>query len=333
MALHKRADVWWIDIYHKGHRIRQSTKTTVKEEAQEVHDKIKSDLWKMVHLKKKPKVPWTDAVVRWVKESQHKRSLDMDIMHLKWMDKFLRKKFIADISSEVIEHLAKEKEKTGVTPTSVNRMLEVLRAILNRAYKVWGWLESPPIVRMRKVENKRIRWLTRAQAKRLIEELPPHLKSMARFALITGLRESNVTQLKWTQIDLSRKHALIDPEQSKTKKAIPVPLSDEAIEIINAQKGKHKEYVFTYRGNPVLRANNHAWRNALERAGIKDFRWHDLRHTWASWHVQSGTSLHELQQLGGWSNYETVLRYAHLSSDHLKEAASRVFVYDTFMSQ
>lgn len=64
---------------------------------------------------------------------------------------------------------------------------------------------------------------------------------------------------------------------------------------------------------PVTRCNNHAWQKALKRVDINDFRWHDLRHTWASWHVQNGTPLHELQQLGGWSNYETVLRYAHLS--------------------
>ena len=76
---------------------------------------------------------------------------------------------------------------------------------------------------------------------------------------------------------------------------------------------------------------DHAWRKALIRAGIKDFRWHDLRHTWASWHVQSGTPLHELQQLGGWSNYETVLRYAHLSSEHLRMAAERI--HDTKLSQ
>jgi len=62
----------------------------------------------------------------------------------------------------------------------------------------------------------------------------------------------------------------------------------------------------------------------LKRAGINNFRWHDLRHTWASWHVQNGTSLQEPQQLGGWSSFEMVLRYAHLSSDHLREAASRV---------
>jgi integrase len=90
-------------------------------------------------------------------------------------------------------------------------------------------------------------------------------------------------------------------------------------------------YVFTYKGKPVTRCNNHAWRKALIRAGIEDFRWHDLRHTWASWHVQNGTPLHELQQLGGWSNYETVLRYAHLSSEHLIVAAERV--YDTKLPQ
>ena len=90
------------------------------------------------------------------------------------------------------------------------------------------------------------------------------------------------------------------------------------------QKGKHPIYVFTYKGKPVTRCNNHAWRKALVRAGIEDFRWHDLRHTWASWHVQNGTSLQELQQLGGWSSFEMVLRYAHLSSDHLQQAAKRI---------
>ncbi len=91
----------------------------------------------------------------------------------------------------------------------------------------------------------------------------------------------------------------------------------EAINIIREQIGKNTEYVFTYKGKNVARCNNHAWRKALKRAEIKNFRWHDLRHTWASWHVQSGTPLNVLQELGGWSNYKMVLRYAHLSSDHL----------------
>lgn len=86
------------------------------------------------------------------------------------------------------------------------------------------------------------------------------------------------------------------------------------------------EFVFTYKGKPVKQCNIPAWRKALKRVGIEDFRWHDLRHTWASWHVQNGTSLQELQQLGGWSSFDIVLRYAHLSSNHLKKRQSE-FTY------
>lgn len=272
-----------------------------------------------------------DAVVRWLDESSHKRSLETDKIHLAWLDPFLRKYMLKDIDQDLIESIAKKKEKTGVSFTTVNRILEIIRAMLNRAHKEWGWLESIPTIRMRKVENRRIRWLTKQQADRLIKELPSHLKDMAAFTLATGLRESNVTQLKWSQVDLSRGHALIHSDESKTKRAIPVPLNKKAISTIKAQIGKNAVYVFTYHGNPVTRCNNHAWQKALERAGIEDFRWHDLRHTWASWHVQNGTPLHELQQLGGWSNYEMVLRYAHISSDHLKVAAERI--HDTFLPQ
>lgn len=74
-------------------------------------------------------------------------------------------------------------------------------------------------------------------------------------------------------------------------------------------------------GNPVSRANNHAWRKALVRTGIKDFSWHDLRHTWASWHIQNGTPAYVLQELGGWADSKMVLRYAHLSSEHLQSYA------------
>lgn len=324
MALTKKNGFWWIDITHDGKRIRKSTRTKLKSQAQRLHDDCMMELWKKKHVTTTPEKTWIDAVIRWLEESSHKRSLITDKFHLAWLDSYLRQMKLNEITSDLIEDIAKEKEKTGVSVTTVNRTLEILRAILNKAHKEWKWLDVVPLFRMRKIENKRIRWLTKQQANRLLRELPEHLRHMAAFTLVTGLRQSNVTGLKWNEVDLVRKHALIHPDQSKTKKAIPVPLNSQAITIIEKQKGLNAIYVFTYLGKPVTRCNNHAWQKALTRAGIKNFRWHDLRHTWASWHVQNGTSLQELQQLGGWSEYEMVLRYAHLSSDHLKTAAERV---------
>ena len=147
---------------------------------------------------------------------------------------------------------------------------------------------------------------------------------MAEFSLATGLRQSNVSYLRWDQISLERRVARIEAPDVKNRKSLSVQLNNTAISVLNRRLGIDKTYAFTYRGNPVARTTTKAWANALKRAGISDFRWHDLRHTWASWHVQRGTSLQELMELGGWSSYEMVLRYAHLASDHLQSAANRI---------
>jgi integrase len=90
------------------------------------------------------------------------------------------------------------------------------------------------------------------------------------------------------------------------------------------QIGKHPERVFTYDGKPVAWANTLAWRKALKRAGIADFRWHDLRHTWASWHVQNGTPLYVVQEMGAWESEGMVRRYAHLAPAHLAVHAEAI---------
>jgi len=157
-----------------------------------------------------------------------------------------------------------------------------------------------------------------------MEELPPHLAVMAGFSLTTGLRQSNVSYLRWDQVDLHRAMAWIHADQSKSRKAIAVPLNTDALEILKRQQGGNPAYVFTYQDKPVDRTTTKAWYAACKRAEIERFRWHDLRHTWASWHVQSCTCTQELMELGGWSCIEMVLRYAHLGGEHLKHAAKRI---------
>jgi integrase len=125
------------------------------------------------------------------------------------------------------------------------------------------------------------------------------LADLAAFTLATGLRQSNASKLRWDQVDRDRETAWIHPDQSNSGSANAVPLNGDALQILDRQLGVHETFVFIYNGAPVSRASSKAWYAALRRAGIENFRWHDLRHTWASWHVQSGTSLQELQELGG----------------------------------
>jgi len=216
------------------------------------------------------------------------------------------------------------KQAEGAANATVNRTIQVVQSVLRRAERERRWLDKAPVLRLLPEPKQRIRWLTRPEAQRLLLELLEHLADMARFSLATGLRESNVTELRWDQVDLSRRCAWIHADEAKAGKAISVPLNDGALEVLRRQQGKHKTNVFTFRGKPVQKAGGLAWKKALQRAGITNFRWHDLRHCWASWHIQSGIPLPILQELGGWASPAMVQRYAHLSSEALAQHANSV---------
>ena len=319
----KNSRYWWYRFTAPdGTTIRQSAQTDDKKKAQELADKHKAQLWDQIKLGHKPQYFWEDAVVRWVNESK-KRSLDDDIVMFRYLDKFFSGVKLCNIHRNLVEKVIADK-LGHATPGRTNRVTALIRAVLRKAEREWGWIDKAPSIRRLKEDNKRIRWITRHEAERLFKELPNHLEAMARFSLATGLRESNVTGLEWSQIDMQRKVTWIHPDQAKAKKAIGIPLNTDATQAIRLQIGKHERYVFTYKGNPVLKAGGNAWKKALQRAGIENFRWHDLRHTWASWHVQAGTPLNVLQELGGWSDYTMVLRYAHLAPEHLAVYASKI---------
>lgn len=326
MSLYRRGSVYWVShTLPNGRRIRESTGIKERLKAQEYHAKFQSEMWRIAKLGEKPRYTWTEAVVRWCKESSHKATIENDKLHLRWLDKHLKGKRLDEISRNVIDHITDTRQKEGVKNATVNRMLEVLRAILRKAASDWEWLDKVPMIRMLSEPKRRIRWITREEAEVLLKALPKHLSDMARFSLATGLRKSNVTGLEWSQVDLVRRTAWVHPDQAKARKAITVPLNEEAVSVIRKQIGKHPTYVFSYKGRaPIKYMSTKSWKHALDKVGIKDFRWHDLRHTWASWHVQNGTPLQVLQELGAWESVEMVRRYAHLASDHLAEYADRV---------
>lgn len=325
MPLYRRKSIWWVDIAApNGERIRETTGTANKALAQEFHDKLKHELWRIAKLGDRPRRTWNEAVIRWLKEQSHKATIETDKIHLRWLDAHLGGKYLDTINRAMIDRLTDARIAEGVSNASVNRVLEVLRAILRKSINEWEWLDRAPQVRMLKEPTRRIRFLTREEAQRLLAALPEHLADMAAFSLATGLRRSNVTGMEWSQVDVVKRLAWIHPDQAKARKAIPVPLNAEAVLLIRKQIGKHPTHVFSYKGKPIYQVSTKAWYKALERAGIEDFRWHDLRHTWASWHVQNGTPLFALQELGGWESPEMVRRYAHLAADHLAPYADRL---------
>jgi integrase len=277
----------------------------------------------------KPKRKWQEAVERWLEEKKDvKATYINDVRILRWLHDYLFDKNLDEIVRDDVDQIIKAKLAEGVKNATVNRLLEVIRAILKKAQTDWEWIDKATYIPMLPEPKRRVRWLTHEEADRLLEELPEHLAEMVRFTLATGLREANVTQLQWSQVDMNRSCAWIHPDQSKSRKAIPVPLNADALALLKRQEHKQQEkpsdFVFMFRGRSIKKANTRAWRDALVRAGIDDFRWHDLRHTWASWHIQQGTPLYVLQELGGWAGPEMVQRYAHLSASHLKVYADQL---------
>jgi integrase len=325
MSLRKRGGIWWVDaVAPNGERIRRSAGTAIKAQAQEFHDRLKSELWRLAKLGEKPQHTWNEAVVRWLREKSHKATANADVNALRWLDPFLGGKDLATVSRTTLDRITDAKLARGCSNATVNRMLALVRAILRKCANDWEWLDRAPQVRMLHVPTRRIRFLTHDEARRLLTELPEHLADMAAFSLATGLRAANVTGLQWKQVDLPRQLAWVHPDQAKARRAIAVPLNAEAMTLVQKQIGKHPTYVFSFRGKLIKQVSTKAWYQALERAGIEDFRWHDLRHCWASWHVQSGTPLFALQELGGWESPEMVRRYAHLAADHLAPYAERL---------
>lgn len=134
---------------------------------------------------------------------------------------------------------------------------------------------------------------------------------------------SEILHLEWSRVDFGRRVASLNPGTTKNGEGRGIPLNKDAVLALRSVQGIHARWCFTYQGEP-MRAVGSAWERSLRRAGIENFRFHDLRHTWASWHVMSGTSLQELMELGGWKSYEMVLRYAHLAPEHLSQAARRI---------
>lgn len=256
--------------------------------------------------------------MRWLDERESKRSLHSDISIIEWFQPHLEHVVLDQIGGDEIARLRQLKAKSSSKATA-NRHMALLRAILRAARDDWEWVYRIPKVPMYSIEpHGEPRFLTANQFESLANHLSPHLERMARFAVNTGLRRANVLWLRWEHVNMRARMVTVPASNYKGKKTHRVMLNKAAMAVLRTVRKDNKEWVFTYEGEPI-ESYKTGWRRAVKAAKLEPLRFHDLRHTWASWHVQNGTPLAVLQELGGWSDYRMVKRYAHLGPDHLQE--------------
>lgn len=321
----KRNKIWYTYFRFNGHRIRRSTQTTVRREAEKFEHNLRTKLYAQHTLGEKPRRTWKEAVIRYSREAQFKRSWADIQRHLIYLDKKLCQLYLDEITNDVIEEIIDVKLSEGVTGATVNRYMTTLKSVLRKACFHYEWLHRVPLIRRLPESEGRLRWLTRDEYDQLIEVLPDYAGQIVRFAVHTGLRASNVFELTWDQVDLDRGVAWIYADQHKNGKARSVPLNSEALSVLleRRAKGPQNRFTFTLKNSPIKGIRT-ALKTACDKVGLKDVTFHTFRHTYASWLVQSEVPLRTLQELGGWKSVDMVQRYAHLASDGLKDYQERL---------
>ena len=223
----------------------------------------------------------------------------------------------------------------GASATTINRRLEVVRAILNRAARSYRdtdgtpWLTGvPPLITMLPESRRSPYPITWDEQDRLFPRLPAHLQRMALFAVNTGLRDSNVCGLQWTWEvplpELGRSVFVVPAESFKSKRDHVVILNDAAWSIVQAQRGLHPIWVFPFRGHRMDSMNNTGWQNARRAVGLVRMRVHDLRRTFACRLRAAGLSEEDRCALLGHAEHSMSGHYASADIERLVKLANLV---------
>jgi integrase len=227
-----------------------------------------------------------------------------------------------------------ERGRAGqVSAFTLANELTVLRHML-RLGKRWGYLADVPEIVLPKKPEGRLRYLEETEIGKLLEACGksrnPYLSAIVTLALNTGMRKGEILGLEWERVDLSADYGLsarLTLYRTKSGKPRGVPLNRAAIDVMTALAPKPEQRVgriFTRRDDRAWGQIRTAFTTALTRAGIKAFRFHDLRHTFASHFVMRGGSPRALQEILGHADYKMTLRYSHLSPAHLRADVDRL---------
>ena len=356
-GIYKRGNTYWIRYSGPdGKTIYESTKTTSfrSAETKYLHRKKEVRDGHLPEQVKNPNITFNDLAVEYLKWAERQRGIRqkkdrvnqlIDIFGTVQLRNFnpmlleqfqtnrLQKGYInkkKQNKSEATDEKKEKKEKpvTGNKPATINRLLAVLRHMFTKAVD-WGMASEETLKRVRKAKmleenNARLRFLSKEECQALITACDAHLKPIVITALNTGMRKSEILKLRWEQVDLKHGFILLQQSMTKNGERREIPVNDTLRATLSSIVRRiDLPYVFYNPGteNPYTMVHR-SFASALKKAKITDFKFHDLRHTFASHLAMSGIELITIKELLGHKDITMTLRYAHLAPAQKKRAVS-----------
>lgn len=349
MGVGKRNNTWYVDYFVGKGSNRKRVREAIghkKTDAVARYSKIMAAKRenRLFDVKKEYNATFDQLLARYRETFKHQRSFTSKHCRLVQLEKYFTGKLLTEITLYDLENFRNTLKgvpvKSGIekvprgkkvrafylqpkrerSVADVNRTLSVLRHLLSKAVE-WDMLEQSPFKKARglfyKENNKRLRFLSEEEAKRLIYYCKQYLQAIVITALNKGMRKGEILSLKWEQI----RNGFIYLTNTKTDEPRQIPVN-RTLQALFQSLPRHikSDYVFCDRNGKPFSDVKKSFNTALKKAGIADFHFHDLRHTFASWMVMRGASLKAVAEILGHSDIATTQRYAHLSESYKQKA-------------
>ncbi len=333
-GLINRKGIWHIDKVVRGRRICESTGESDIEKAEEYLARRVEQIRQADIFGVRPRRTFRQAATKYLKEAT-KASIARDADLLKVLEPFVGNLSLEAVHMGTLQAFIENQKRVGWKKRSINYALQVVRHVLNLAAGEWmdehglTWLaQSPKIKLIREDDKKQPYPLSWEEQFRLFKELPWHLVKMALFKVNTGCRDQEVCNLRWEwEVPIPRLETsvfIIPRHHVKNREDRLVVLNKIARAVIEEMRGIHPEFVFSYRGKPVTRMLNSAWKKARKRAGLSQVRVHDLKHTFGRRLRAAGVSLEDRQDLLGHRSGRITTHYSRPELEQLIKSANKV---------
>jgi len=328
MFKRKDSGVWWTCIRYNGRKIQKSLDTTNKKLALAVESKIKTEIVEGAYFDKRigHNKSFNILMDKFMTEYAPAVSENMQKAYryyLKNLNRYFGNPKLDSMTPRLIAGYKVQRRNEEASSSTINRELYMLSKAFNLAVKEWEWLSENPVSKVSKERenNERDRCLSYEEEERLLNNSPDWLSDVITFALHTGLRQDELLSLQWSRVDFSRRTILI--QETKNGKPKTLPLNETALNILEEKskvRGVKNDLVFlSGTGTKINRSNlKRTLKKVLKKVGIENFRFHDLRHTFATRLVQRGEDIYKVAKLMGHKDIRMTQRYAHHSSESLR---------------